>query len=1527
MSTLFTGLKSNRCQIEVNPERGSASVGNSSTRGFRDTTGKKRITRSSSACIQTTKNLCIRQGTLLKSKGEWVSTPANGDECRGQLSFTSSFSLRFPSTKRNDYRTNIRSATKLKNNDLHTESDAGTKVADVQRPEDFLVNALRESTGGATKDEDVSKSKAGVFYSRESLGRHDVSSRRSSDGIQPGLALCDKPEKNCTQGQSASGESVTELRVTEKESLEGQPGVNDHLGKNAEGKLSHSNLIPFTGDTGSKVDSDCQACTCSPINQASLLPSFPDSHCGNNLKSDLISSTAAMFSSTLVSVLAPHWSGRFRRHKRVFSDLGPDIALSQNEQQQRCPLQQLQAQGEPRKDFGNRYRASAPSTKSSVEWQNESFSHLSEPNKQYLKTRSLRMNRHAANQTTEFANPMHASLNSGDLSRSTMSLQLSDYGRTAKSADQGEHFPSSLRSRPTTSTLLLSSRRSCSRNPSSDSFHTEKQSSASVSPLHLPSKSILKTSQPRPNAGSPNDIAKEKLVTKTFLASQDTHKPKPSFPKWGETDSSRDQRYVITGDFDRNPPATNNPTRERLFSNYSTRFNQAETLRSTQDHGAVDWSMYEDKHLQNSNSNIPERSDCFSPKENSRFVFPQISSKLNSDRMLEREIGETSMTSTNLGPSTSGQSNSIKDMINSSSVDKTSTINGTTSPRTTRSIITSPFASLSPVSQAHTDQNNMYNSSISVKPASSPVNSVRTRTFTDSLSLSPRKDSSVEGTSPSRSWSSSPNSKGWLEVSNLSPSSPSEFKLRSICTPSIYRYLRETSPPNNTQASLALSSPTTQTSSLKQKQEEDKNSRKLRFTFDVNSPESRDPVSKPDSSSVVAPQSLPPDTARRSCISKSPYATLISSRAAAVNGLPSPPVMHQHSGAFSHSSSPVDDTSPEVEKRCYTSVHRDRLSQGTSPVRETLGSTDIQLMEKTRSSCQDGIAESSMNAKTPDQTNFSIPDTTHPKLTDSDRWNSRQLSMPLDSSSPVNEVVQKGEVTEISQTSGTFQASQSPKSKRSFFSSRNKKDNVLPSSLSAEKEGLSDKKGETKGLKSNNKVDQVLNRLRITFGGRFSEDSDTTSRRKTKKEESSNVKPYEGIKKEKESDDLTFKTQTKSEELLENKVSERSRKLDRVDDLTVRTPEEVSDSKCPERGQKLVQMNGLTVRRKTKNKTLLDDMPCESKRNVEQTLSESQTLKSPNSPNGQMIKSCNFSGHNFIREKQDDLPNMDEHKSLMEESRSRFLGRPLSPNWPTPENTSWYATLPSGKRSRLGQSRTLSPFEYSLEEQNDNVFFSSVLREERNSTSPGETENVVQPDNVVKTGGQTSTGVAVSSPCADLKYGLQRGRSVSVSSVVSGRPSGPGRISTGSRQGSVSDLSSLDSFVTKSWHSSINSPAGSPENDAIASVGHTSYKGAPGWPPSEGRLRSPDNLEVMSFSWDMETDPTPPHSPPHTRRISSSSSASNKNSPDSLSPRGFLPSRNYKSTLSAFEESDSETTTDDEYYLNSDDDDEQETEV
>ncbi|KAF5894374.1 uncharacterized protein DAT39_015936 [Clarias magur] len=88
------------------------------SRGFQETREKKCIARASTESIQTAKNLQIRRRTLLKSKGEWVSAPESQDERRGQPRFTSSFSLRFPSAKGENYRANIRLATKLRINDL-----------------------------------------------------------------------------------------------------------------------------------------------------------------------------------------------------------------------------------------------------------------------------------------------------------------------------------------------------------------------------------------------------------------------------------------------------------------------------------------------------------------------------------------------------------------------------------------------------------------------------------------------------------------------------------------------------------------------------------------------------------------------------------------------------------------------------------------------------------------------------------------------------------------------------------------------------------------------------------------------------------------------------------------------------------------------------------------------------------------------------------------------------------------------------------------------------------------------------------------------------------------------------------------------------------------------------------------------------------------------------------------------------------------------------------------------------------------
>lgn len=215
-----------------------------------------------------------------------------------------------------------------------------------------------------------------------------------------------------------------------------------------------------------------------------------------------------------------------------------------------------------------------------------------------------------------------------------------------------------------------------------------------------------------------------------------------------------------------------------------------------------------------------------------------------------------------------------------------------------------------------------------------------------------------------------------------------------------------------------------------------------------------------------------------------------------------------------------------------------------------------------------------------------------------------------------------------------------------------------------------------------------------------------------------------------------------------------------------------------------------------------------------------------------------------------------------------------------------------------------------------------------------------------------------------------------MSSVLSSRPSGPGRISTGSRFMSVGDLS--ESALTSRGsgqdltHWSIT-PDWTMESDLQPSKDcRMSYfpsdpgkmrsrslprsltkclanwsSGVPASPPvnttssKATRLWSP-NMNTCHFAWDTDGPPTPPPTPPLSpvsRRISKPPSLSSPNfssSPaatqqlDSQSSKGRMPSRGYVSSLSTFEESSdssSDTTTDDEYYLETGEDGEKETEL
>ncbi|XP_041669787.1 mucin-12 isoform X2 [Cheilinus undulatus] len=301
-------------------------------------------------------------------------------------------------------------------------------------------------------------------------------------------------------------------------------------------------------------------------------------------------------------------------------------------------------------------------------------------------------------------------------------------------------------------------------------------------------------------------------------------------------------------------------------------------------------------------------------------------------------------------------------------------------------------------------------------------------------------------------------------------------------------------------------------------------------------------------------------------------------------------------------------------------------------------------------------------------------------------------------------------------------------------------------------------------------------------------------------------------------------------------------------------------------------------------------------------------------------------------------------------------------------------------RSPFSPFSSLSPFSpFPSPDPTDDVFYSPKLQRRRESPSSGEPGEGISLR--ASRGSRAATGPPTAGPgqdqdsssslYADLKYGIEPGRSFSVTSVLSSRPSGPGRISTGSRFKSVGDLSALTGEGTGQdldpWSVSPDWTTGNdslPSKDRLMSYfpsdpGTMKTRSLPrsltrrlaNWssevtpPPlttatsNQGRLWSP-SMNSSTLTWDTEGPPTPPPTPPLSpisRRMSKPSSLSSPTGlvstgpqrVDSPSSRGCLPSRGYVSSLSTFEESSdssSATTTDDEYVLESDKD-EKETEL
>ncbi|KAL6098040.1 uncharacterized protein ACO6RY_13436 [Pungitius sinensis] len=295
----------------------------------------------------------------------------------------------------------------------------------------------------------------------------------------------------------------------------------------------------------------------------------------------------------------------------------------------------------------------------------------------------------------------------------------------------------------------------------------------------------------------------------------------------------------------------------------------------------------------------------------------------------------------------------------------------------------------------------------------------------------------------------------------------------------------------------------------------------------------------------------------------------------------------------------------------------------------------------------------------------------------------------------------------------------------------------------------------------------------------------------------------------------------------------------------------------------------------------------------------------------------------------------------------------------------------SSPRSPFSPFPSLSPVSQ-MTSTDDNVFFSPKLQRHRESPSPGEPGEGISLGASRRT--RASTGPPSASPgpdnerlassYADLKYGIEPGRSFSVSSVLSSRPSGPGRISTGSRFMSVGDLSDsaltcgkpgkdLDQWsVNPDWTTDYDCQSSKdcrqacfpsdPGKMRSRSLPRSLTRRLANWssevfasqPATSTASKSPrlwsPNMNPSHFTWDTEGPPTPPPTPPLSpvsRRMSKPPRLSSPTFPsasgmaqqvDNLSPRGILPSRGYVSSLTTFDESSdssSDTTTDDEYYL------------
>nr|XP_055037447.1 mucin-2 [Misgurnus anguillicaudatus] len=1389
------------------------------------------------------------------------------------------------------------------------------------------------------------------FSTWQSQHGYTTTKQGRDTGILHNIGLCEQTikahdsQRHCTQ-------SVCMIQTEVSKGTNPKKDCREHVSTTSQ---NHSNLTSPGKDSGLKTSTEVFAC----LSLASFHTTLSEST--SVPEQNLLNPSSTMLASAMVSVLASPWSGRVGRPKQGGNEVEhePQDCRQNANQERRQQLfiasQRQQAERMLQESNDNERQLPARTSHISPEWQKENSS----PNitttvqskRAVMKSSSTDTYRATMYNSADL-HRVSTHLDSGQVPKSPHSEEYGEY-RMSKTKAQNEPFKS-LSSMPTTSSLLLSLRRANLRRLHAETTQMETPITTHVRSLTLPSRCIGKNAQSYSSSSTPDDQVGDTIVSYSFL---DT--------------ASKTEEISDTSPFPFSSRGKRVVTRTPLFQNKT----ETEISKNPE--------TFITKTVEQQFPNIKTKSSPLEILKPQPYSYSSIPLKKYSSTEGGDQVDLSIAYSTN-------QQNNINNNQDTSQISKTN--------------------SNMDVSQTGFNGRDLKSQSKQNIPRS---NSMSTRTFTDNLNFSPRKGNfSVDGINTKNGGhiildsenKSSPSSQSPMDLSSpLSPRRP----LRDFRVPSIYSYLRESSP-----AVSSPSSPFTPFSHIQRAEsssspmqgggeilQSDRKPPPSRFSFDVSPLEPpAQSLKKGSSSSLIGPaQSLPPDFGRKSAprLSTSPYSTLISSRHAlnsTLQGLPSPPdPKPQDQFTFDDDTTtiyvyPIKNTPKGSAK--YKSILKKPKEQLGSPDREQKTSTVNTTQAYSEALDNERPAQPYLSQTLPNASfvmeSQSANITTHPRQQNTclleEHNGSMTVQLNKDNSYPKQTLSPKENAVtaEIAKDLHVHERLQEiPNSKKGLFALRSKKDSVFTSDSVADKDVVTTQYFKTKRnlpvFKTGSRIEQMLNRLKQTFSGKRSDNTVDPKIGNTVTQTSLHTETFERDKKEeRRSSESQWKPSPINEKALKSLSTSALMKTENT--LNTKVLPRVQDEKKHFGGQWEVNhpntlgttdkaplssseaLSPLTFR--IIEKTL--DLDGQSRNNGEKThfgsqwdaqnsslpadkaslpsskslspltfwksekilnLDEQSRVKgdkmrfgsqmdAPNSPlnidKASLPSSESLSPFTF--RKTENTLNVQRQKGWSDENGKQSYSSNL--HWQKSHLRNRSATLPHYRSSSIGPPSPFNLFDDDPEDvQNDSVFYSPVSKK---SNSLCDSDNLFQLSTAKSPVRQNLKRSQLSSSCVNLKYGLSNGRSFSVSSVVSSRPSGPGRISTSS----VSDLSSLDSRFDSPFNISFSPTHGS------KSV--TNNQSQPGGTD----LRNPDEQDNSSCFWD-DADPTPPPSPPFSssRRISQAYPVSPiRTTPDSPSPRRLLSSRSYSTSLPVCEESGSDTS-EDEYYLDNGGDDDLETEL